>query len=173
LKHQGTKLALATLALLAAVALGFVRTRRIPKFTAPAIPKGASNLTTSDVEKLLTSNYEVVRHVRQVPTAVRQSFTNYTGLPFDMNDPGDPISTDAIMADASSRQLLLAAIGSDSAILVYEQGGFVSERNIVVFSYRNGGKGWAAAIGGYTPRNMASLQNAIREKKFRVWERSK
>ena len=88
MKLRGTALASAALALAIVFGLWFARTRKVPALSSQPVPKAASILAKSDVENLLAARYELVRHVRQVPPVLKQSFTNFTGLPFDMNDPG-------------------------------------------------------------------------------------
>jgi hypothetical protein len=162
-------LALAALALAIVSGLWFARTRKVPALSFQAVPKAAPILARSDVESLLAARYELVRRVRQVPPALRESFTNFTGLPFDMNDPGDPMSTDDISSGVPTRQLIFAAVGKSSAVLVYEQGSFASYPNVIVFSYTNEASAWAAALDGHPPRDIPSLQRALRESRFRAW----
>ncbi len=170
MKSRGTALVLAAFALAVVVGLWFVDTHRVPALRFHPIPRGAATLAKADVENLLTTRYEIVRHVRQVPPALKQSFANFTGLPFDMNDPGDPLSTDNIISGVPSRQLIFAAVGKSSAVLVYEQGSFASYPNVVVFSYGSETKGWAAALDGHAPRDIPALQRTLRESRFRTWE---
>jgi len=86
-----------------------------------------------------------------------------------MNNPGDPMSTDAII-HAPSRQLIFAAVGKRSAIVVYEQGGFVSFPCAVVFS-KAGAAAWIA-IDDYTPRDVWALRKSMREARFKPIQRS-
>ncbi len=170
MKLRGAAPVLAAIALAIGLSLWFEQTHKVPVLNFQPVPEGAPTLAKSDVENLLAAKYELVRHVRQVPPVLRQSFTNFTGLPFDMNDPGDPMSTDAITAGVPSRQLIFAAVGKSSAILVYEQGSFASYPNVVVFSYGNGAEAWAAALDDYRPRDIPSLQETMRKSRFKTWE---
>jgi hypothetical protein len=171
MKLRGTALVLAALALAIVLGLRFVQTHKVPALGFQPVPKTAPILAKSDVENLLAVPYELVRHVRQVPPALKQSFTNFTGLPFDMSDPGDPMSTDDMTSGATTRQLIFAAVGKSSAVLVYEQGSFASYPNVVVFSYGNQAKGWAAALESYPPRDIPALQRSLRESRFKTRER--
>jgi hypothetical protein len=171
MKLRATALVLAAIALATGLSVWFEETHKVPALNVQPVPEGAPTLAKSDVENLLAAKYELVRHVRQVPPVLRQSFANFTGLPFDMNDPGDPMSTDEITAGVPSRQLIFAAVGKGSAVLVYEQGSFASYPNVVVFSYGNDAKGWAAALDDYRPRDIPTLQKTLRESRFRTWER--
>jgi len=141
----------------------FIGTRRVPSLDFGPIPRGAPVLAWSEIESLLADHYTVVRHVRQVPVVLKESFSNVTNLPFDMNNPGDPMSTDVII-HAPSRQLIFAAVGKQSAILVYEQGSFASFPCAVVFS-RTGAAAWIA-IEDYMPRDIGALRRSVHQGRF-------
>jgi hypothetical protein len=141
----------------------FIATRRVPSLDFGPIPKGAPVLAQSEMENLLADHYTVVRHVRQVPLVLKESFSNVTNLPFDMNNPGDPMSTDAVI-HAPSRQLIFGAVGKQSAILVYEQGSFASFPCAVIFS-RTGAAAWIA-IDDYRPKDVAALRRSVHEARF-------
>jgi len=138
----------------------FVNAHRSLTLDFGPIPKGAPVLNQSDIETLLADHYTVARHVRQVPPALRKSFTNVTGLPFDMNNPGEPMSTDAVI-HAPSRQLIFAAVGKRSALVVYEQGGFTSFPCAVVFT-RAGAAAWLA-IDDNRPIDISALRKSVHE----------
>jgi hypothetical protein len=153
---------LAALALIAGSAW-FIGTSKVPSLDFGPIPKGAPVLAQAEIENLLADHFTVVRHVRQVPPVLKESFSNVTGLPFDMNNPGDPMSTDLII-HAPSRQLIFGAVGKQSAILVYEQGSFASFPCAVIFS-RTGAATWIA-IEDYMPRDIAALRRSVHEGRF-------
>lgn len=160
-----TKLFVLT-ALFVAVIAGsawFIAARRVPSLDFGPIPKGAPVLAQLEIESLLADHYTVIRHVRQVPLVLKESFSNVTSLPFDMNNPGDPMSTDAII-HAPSRQLIFGAVGKQSAILVYEQGSFASFPCAVIFS-RTGAAAWIA-IDDYRPKDIAALRRSVHEARF-------
>ncbi len=138
----------------------FVGTHRVPSVDFGPIPKGAPVLALSEIEILLADHYTVVRNVRQVPLVLKESFSNVTSLPFDMNNPGDAMSTDLII-QAPSRQLIFGAVGKQSAILVYEQGSFASHPCAVILS-RTGAAAWIA-IEDYMPRDIAALRRSVHE----------
>jgi hypothetical protein len=141
----------------------FIATRRVPDLDFGPIPKGAHVLAQSEIENLLADHYTVIRHVRQVPLVLKESFSNVTSLPFDMKNPGDPMSTDAII-HAPSRQLIFGAVGRQSAILVYEQGSFASFPCAVIFS-RTGAAAWIA-IDDNRPKDIAALRRSVHEARF-------
>jgi hypothetical protein len=82
MKLRGMAPALAGLALAIVFGLWFERTREVPELSFQPVPKAAPLLAKSDVENLIATRYELVHHVRQVPPVLKQSFTNFTGLPF-------------------------------------------------------------------------------------------
>lgn len=153
-----------------AFSLWFFDSRSIPKFNVKAIPKHAPTLNEADIEKILRmDNFRIVRRVRQVPVAVKESFSNFTELPFDLVDPGEAISSDAMFGARSSRRLVFLGLSSESAVLVYEQGGFVGTCNAVVFWYGDGGNGWAASL-HRRPTDISSFKAVFQKRMFDVWE---
>jgi hypothetical protein len=127
-------------------------------------PKGAPTLTQADIERLLSDPFRLTRRVRQVPLVLRESFANVTGLPFDMNNPGDPMSTDVII-HAPSRQLIFAGVSDQSAVIVYEQGSFASFPAAVVFS--KAGKAAWILIDDYVPTNVYDLRRSVHAANFK------
>jgi len=154
----------------AAISAWFVESRSIPEFNVKAVTKDAPTLNDADIEKILgMENFRVVRRVRQVPLPVRESFANFSSLPFDLADPGDEISTDLMIPGKSSRRLVFLGLSHDSAVLVYEQGGFVDSCNAVVFWYGDGGRGWATRL-NRRPRDISSLKAVVQKGMFDIWE---
>ncbi|HEV2470102.1 MAG TPA: hypothetical protein VGS78_13000 [Candidatus Sulfotelmatobacter sp.] len=143
----------------------FLKTRRTLVVEFGPIAKNAPTLTQADIEALLAGPFELTRRVRQIPPTLRESFTNVTALPFDMNNPGDPMSTDVII-NAPSRQLTFAAVNQQSAIVVYEQGSFASFPCAVIFL--KGGKAAWLAIDDYFPTDIESLRRSVHEARFKL-----
>ena len=167
------KLGLAIVVITAAAiaAVGFHRAHSpAPTFTVVPTQKSARTLTQSEVESLLGSQFVVLRKVRQVPPALKQSFTNFTGLPFDMNDPGERIGTDFIIPGVPSRRLVFAAVGDNSAVLVYQQGGYATMLNAAVFSYVNDGA-WRAILNDHSVDSVLALKAAVGNGRFRSLEK--
>jgi hypothetical protein len=154
----------------AAISAWFVESRSIPQFNVKAVTKDAPTLNDADIEKILgMENFRVVRRVRQVPLPVGESFANFSSLPFDLADPGDEISTDLMIPGKSSRRLDFLGLSHDSAVLVYEQGGFVDSCNVIIFWHGNDGRAWAAKV-DCRAKNIASLRNAIIKRHFAIWK---
>jgi hypothetical protein len=102
-----------------------------------------------------------------VPPALKQSFTNFTKLPFDMSDPGGRIGTDHVIPGVTSRRLVFAALADNCAVLVYEQGGFATMLNATVFSYVNGGA-WRAILLNRPVDDVPALKLAVGDRRFRI-----
>jgi hypothetical protein len=148
--------------------------RQVPNFNATPIPTNAPTLNEADIEKVLgVEQFRVVRRVRQVPSVIKESFSNFTRLPFDLVDPGEQMRDDDMTTPAkSSRRLVFLGLSGDSAILVYEQGGFANLCNIVVFWYEEGGRGWAGTVyNSPIPRDISALKSVIQKGKFHTWVR--
>jgi len=166
------KLGLAIIAIVAtAFAVTFYRTHVPgPALDVNPIQKNARVLEQNEVQNLLGSQFVVVRRVRQVPPALKQSFTNFTDLPFDMNDPGERIGTDFIIPGVPSRRLVFAAVGDNSAVVVYEQGGYATTLNAIVFSYVKG-RAWRATLANRLVDDVPTLKTAVGNGQFRDVER--
>ena len=141
-----------------------------PTFNVSPIQKNPRALLKSEVENLLGSQFLVVRRVRQVPPALKQSFTNFTGLPFDMNDPGERLGTDFIVPGIPSRRLVFAGVSNNSAVLVYEQGGYATTLNAVIFSYADSGGAWRAILYDRSIDNVLTVKSAVGNGRFRNLE---
>jgi len=157
----------------AVVILWSVHSRSIPEFNVKPVPKNAPTLNEADIEKVLgVEQFRVVRRVRQVPIAVKESFSNFTGLPFDLADPGEEIGSDMIVPGKSSRRLVFLGLSDDSAVLVYEQGGYVGFCNAVVFWFEEGGRDWGGTLEYVpVPKDISSLKAVVQKGKFHPWER--
>jgi hypothetical protein len=152
------------------VSVWFHSSLSMPEFNVTALPKHAATLNEADIEKILAvENFRVFRRVHQVPVAIRESFSNFTEFPFDLLDPGEQISSDDLTSGKSSRRLVFLGLNDDSAVLVYEQGGFADACEALVFWYGDGGHGWAANV-GCRARDITSLREVIRKRDFSTWK---
>jgi hypothetical protein len=177
MQHKGKLILLGIVIVIAAsfvLVWWFLGTRSIPDFNAKPVPANAPTLNEADIEKVLgVKQFYVVRRVRQVPNVVKESFSNFTRIPFDLVDPAEQMISDDMTTPAkSSRRLVFLGLSEDSAILVYEQGGLADVCNIAVFWYGDGGRGWVATLDYLPiPTNIAALKAVIQKGKFHVWER--
>ena len=136
MRFKGNRILLGIIAVLTVAALGvwILYSHPMPELNATPVPQNAPTLNEADIEKVLSvEQFRVVRRVRQVPRVVKESFSNFTGLPFDLVDPGEQIRSDDLTIPAkSSQRLVFLGLSEDSAVLVYEQGGFADTDFVVV-----------------------------------------
>lgn len=138
----------------------------VPAFNVKPVSSNSAMLGVVEVEKILNvEHFRVYRRLRQVPPAVRQSFSNVTGFPFDLEDPDDIISTDANIPGKSHRRLILLALGRDSSLLIYEEGGFAGLCYAFVFWHRDSGGWWAARVDSF-PTSLDNFKKAFHDRKF-------
>jgi hypothetical protein len=138
------------------------------------ISKNAATLNAADIEKILgVEQFRVIQRVEEVPEVIKKSFSNMTGQQFDLAEPGEEISSDMIIPGKPSRRLVFLGVSSDSAVLYFEQGGFVGTVNAVVFWFGDGGRDWGATLSERPiPKDIPSLQAAVKEGRFRPWEQT-
>jgi hypothetical protein len=174
-KNKQILLGILALIAIAVVIVWSVHSRARPEFNFNPVPKNAPTLNEADIEKVLgVEEFRVFRRVHQVPITIKESFSNFTNLPFDLSDPGSEMSTDNLISGKSSRRLVFLGLSGDSALLVYEQGGFSNSCNIVVFWFGDGGRGWAATLESASiPEDIPTLNVLFRKRKFQTWERQR
>jgi hypothetical protein len=169
-KAKGILLVSAAIAAFSVFVTWFVGSRPAPRLDVTPVTKNAATLNEADIEKLLAfGQFRTFRHVRQVPVAVKESFSNFTGLPFDLADPSEEISSDLMIPGKSSRRLVFLGLSADSAILIYKQVGFVGTCHAVVFWYGEEGRGWGASLPGI-PKNMDGFRAIFSQRRFQSWE---
>jgi hypothetical protein len=136
------------------------------------VPENAATLNGADIEKILgVEQFRVIRRTSQVPQVVKESFSNFTHLPYDLADPGEEISSDMILSGKSSRRLVFLGVSGDSAVLFYEQGGFAGAFNVVVFWFGSGGHGWGATLEhGPVPKDIPTFRAAVKNGRFHAWQ---
>jgi len=136
------------------------------------VTRNAPTLNGADIEKLLgVERFRIIRQVNQVPAVVKESFSNFTGQPFDLVDPPKEIQHDYVVPERSRRRLVFLGLSDDSAVIVYEEGGYVDECKTVVFWFGNGGLDWGATLQrGPIPEDISNLRAAVHSGKFHVWE---
>jgi len=171
-----TKLALAGLLVVALFAgIGaWLISRRVEIDLRPGlnpVPPNGSTLNGTDIEKIFGEEFRVIHRVNRVPPVVMKSFVNFAQLPFDLENPGEEISSDVLIPGKSSRRLVFLAVSSNSAVLLYEQGGFANSFNAVVFWFGAEGRGWGATLErGPLPHDVLSLKQAIQNGNFHPWK---
>jgi hypothetical protein len=140
-----------------------------PTFDVPPLPQGARTLNIAEVEKILFADFTLIRRVQQIPAAVRADYTAVANEPFEMVNPGQRRSTDAITPGVPNKELVFAGISDNNAVLIFKRGGLFDTTNVAVFSHRGTGGLWTARIDDNTVQDIAGLRNAIRNRRFEAW----
>jgi hypothetical protein len=162
-------LAALTLVLITVSITVFMQSYSVPRFDVTPIQKNSPALSQQEVEGLLAKQFKIIWRVRQVPQAIKQSFSNVAGFPFRFADPGEPMSNDDMSSGGPSRRLVFVGLGDRVAVLVYEQGGFVNSFIAVIFSYVDRGSAWAAT--SYSAvRDITGLRRVVHSERFQVLE---
>jgi len=141
-------------------------------------PGNHIKLSPPEREHILDGEYRLVRHVTEVPAAVRWTFG---GSHFEMADPGDAYqATDAEniwetlqrlvrRKSLPRRRLILAGCSPAKCFLHYETGGPGHSYSVVVFAMDTTGVAtflWAGA-GFSCAADIAELRSKIRSGEFR------
>ena len=167
-----------SLLVLLVVTITVVRRHRVRQALAIAqLYEGARPVTVNApsipvpvLRQLLNADFEVVTNLRYVPPPVKESFCNiekcdYVGVKFDMVNPGDTMSTDYIIAGVPNKRLVFAALNKESAIVVYERGGYANILRAIIIDFRDG-SAWGSALNIYRVKNMHDLRVALAEEDY-------
>ena len=90
---------------------------------------------------------------------------NYGGTKFDMVNPDETMSTDYILPGVPNKRLVFAALNRDSAIVVYERGGYANLLRTTILDFRDG-KTWDTTLNSYSIRNLPALRVALSQEKY-------
>jgi hypothetical protein len=152
-------------------AFALVRNRySTPAFRVTPLTEWAGTLSTADVQRIVQGDFRIVRRVQQIPTAVRQGFTLLSHDQFSMANPGHEMSTDMILPGVPNKRLVFAGIGTDTAVLVFEQGGFVGKVHATVLAYSPRGGTWGAMLDDYNVTDLHTLRAVIEKGRYKTWE---
>jgi hypothetical protein len=168
LKSPLTAIALTMVVAIAAVSIAlYVKHNSAPRFDFNPIQKNSSSLSQPDVESVVSKQFKTVRRLHQVPRAIKQSFANVEGVPFDMANPDELMSTDGMIPGAPMRRLVFAGLADNAAVLVFDYGGFSTARVVMVFSFVGQGGVWEATL-HRDILNIDGLRTAIRRGRFEI-----
>lgn len=139
-----------------------------------SIPQGAPRISASALGQLTAANFTVVTDLRYLPVRVKESFCNvelcnYVGGRFDMVNPGKAMSTDYLLPRVPNKRLVFAALNRDSAIVVYERGGYVNVLRTMILDFRDQ-RAWDATLDTYSVRNLHDLRLALTQDKYTAAE---
>jgi hypothetical protein len=84
-----------------------------------------------------------------------------------MVNPGETMSTDYILPGVPNKRLVFAALNRDSAIVVYERGGYANLLRTTILGFRDG-KTWDTALNRYSIRSLPELRVALSQEKYGV-----
>lgn len=139
---------------------------------AAVIPRGAPRISASVLHQLASADFIVVTDLRYLPLIVKESFCkiemcNYVGIKFDMVNPGETMSTDYILPRVPNKRLVFAALNRDSAIVVYERGGYANVLRATILDFKDG-TAWDTTLNNYSIRNLSDLRVALIQENYAV-----
>lgn len=76
-----------------------------------------------------------------------------------MVNPGETMSTDYILSGVPNKRLVFAALNKNSAIIVYEQGGFANTLRATILDFKDL-KSWDTTL-DHRIRNLGDLRTAL------------
>jgi hypothetical protein len=166
-----------TLALFGIVAIA-VQRHRVKQGTAVSqlyndtlpIAKGAPRIPASVLRQLTSADFMVVRDLRLLPSRVKESFCNVEDCErdkFDMVNPGETMSTDYFLPGVPNKRLVFAALNRDSAIVVYERGGYANFLRTTILDFRDG-KTWDSTLNSHSIRELPDLRVALGQENYGV-----
>ena len=97
---------------------------------------GITALREADRHHLLQDNFQIIRHVADIPPGVRQAFAEKAKLSqFHMADPGQPFQLTCIVTtpDLPGRRLIFAGISPGYCFIHYEHGGIAYGCDVELF----------------------------------------
>jgi hypothetical protein len=161
-----------------AVAVSAARRHRVRQAIAIAevykdirpVPTNAPHIPALVLAQLVNADFKIVTNLRYVPSSVKESFCNvercnYIGVKFDMVNPGDIMSTDNIIEGVPNKRLVFAALNKESAIVVYERGGYANILCAAIIDFRDG-SAWGSALNNHKVKNMHDLRAALAEEEY-------
>ena len=134
------------------------------------LPTNAPRIPALALSQIVNADFKVVTNLRFVPSPVKDSFCNiercnYMGVKFDMVNPGDAMSTDYIIPRVPNKRLVFAALNKESAIVVYERGGYANFLCATILDFRDG-SAWRSTLNNHNVKDMHDLRAALAEEKY-------
>lgn len=161
--------ALAAVVLLLIIAVVYRSNHVAPRFNVAPLPKDARQLTNAEVEEILTADFILIRRVQQIPASVKADYSLLANAPFEMVNPGQTRSTDAIISGVPNKELVLVGLAGNNAVLIFKRGGLSDTTNAAVFSHLGTGGVWGAKIDDNV-QDVAALRNAVHNHRFEAWD---
>ena len=134
------------------------------------IPRNAPRISSSELSQLVSADFSVVTDLRYLSSDVKESFCNvehceYEGVRFDMVNPGDRMSTDYILPGVPNKRLVFAAVNQESAIVVYERGGYANFLRAMILDFKDG-SAWNTTLNSHSIRNLRDLRTALAQEHY-------
>lgn len=135
-----------------------------------SIPQDAPRIPGSALGQLTSADFTVVKNLRYLPVRVKESFCNvercnYVGGKFDMVNPGKAMSGDYLLPGVPNKRLIFAALNRDSAVVVYERGGYGNVLRTMILDFKDQ-RAWDATLNTYSVRNLHDLRLALTQEKY-------
>jgi hypothetical protein len=130
-------------------------------------------ITETEVDTLVRQDFRLVTKTANIPEPVRISFCNiehcnFTGVKFDMVNPGETMSTDYVIPGVPNKQLQFGALNENTAIVFYKWGGYGDQLCVVIFDFRVK-KSWGATLKDFHIATLDELRAAIFARDFVQW----
>ena len=157
--------------------------------TPVVVSKPPRTLTEAEIAALIAQRFQLVYKVQQIPNVVKDSFTNFVDWgvegtlskpetkaqweatkrqlpPLRMADPGQRMNEDVIEEGVPNRRLVFCAYSDTSALVLYQQGGYVGTERLVIFRFGKNPGAWAAILKDYETNSLEGIQDTFRRHRY-------
>lgn len=147
-------------------------------------------LSNKEVEDLVSGEFRIVSKIQEIPAVVKDSFINFVDwgaegrfavleqskkaealktyhLSLDMADPGQRMNQDFIEPGVPNRRLVLCGYSESAAIVLYEQGGYVETKRLVVFKFGQNPGAWQAVLRDETA-SLVEIKTDLHQRLYTV-----
>src|SRR6266404_576736 len=131
----------------------------------PPVPKNGAVIPIPVLNEIIARDFKFVTNLRYVPPVVKDSFCNvehceFVGSKFDMVNPGKTMSTDLVIKGVPNKRLVFAALSRQSAIVLYQRGGYGDTLRVTVLNFRDG-SAWRARLNDYAITTLPKLRDSL------------
>jgi hypothetical protein len=153
------------------------------------ISKPPRILNDVEIQAIQVQKLQVVYTVQQIPDVVRDSFVNFVDwgvegtlskletrprlqsvkrplASLEMANPDERMNEDVIEPGIPNRRLVLCAFSETSALVLYQQGGYVGTERLVIFSFGKSSGAWAATLVDYKTGSLEAILDALRRHRY-------
>jgi len=146
-------------------------------------------LADDEIEALIAQRFQLVYKVQEIPDVVKDSFANFVDwgvegtlskpetkaqweatkrqLPsLRMADPGQRMNEDVLEPGVPNRRLVLCAFSDTSALVLYEQGGYVGTERLVIFRFGQNPGSWEAVLKDYETKSLDGIRDAWHRRRY-------